>query len=119
MCRAARAATGQRSITYSRSTFPGTGQYAQHWLGDNWSEWDNLRWSISGMFEFNMFGMPYVSRALTVNMFGMPYVSSALTVNIYSCNYKYNATLNQYNFMYSSSALFVRLQASLRGNIAR
>ena len=74
LCRAARAATGQRSITYSRSTFPGTGQYAQHWLGDNWSEWDNLRWSISGMFEFNMFGMPYVSSTLTVNMFGMPYV---------------------------------------------
>ena len=60
LCSAARESTGQRSITYSRSTFPGTGQYAQHWLGDNWSEWDNLRWSISGMFEFNMFGMPYV-----------------------------------------------------------
>ena len=58
--RAAREATGHRSITYSRSTFPGTGQWAQHWLGDNFSQWSNIRWSIYGLFEFNMFGMPYV-----------------------------------------------------------
>ena len=62
--RAARDSTGHRSVAFSRSTFPGTGQYAQHWLGDNFAEWDNMRWSISGMFEFNMFGMPYVCRAM-------------------------------------------------------
>ena len=33
--RAARDSTGHRSVAFSRSTFPGTGQYAQHWLGDS------------------------------------------------------------------------------------
>lgn len=57
---AARQVTGKRSIVFSRSTFPGAGKFGQHWLGDNWSDWSNLRWSIIGMIEFNWFGFPYV-----------------------------------------------------------
>jgi alpha-glucosidase (family GH31 glycosyl hydrolase) len=57
---AARAATGTRSVVFSRSTFPGGGAYAQHWLGDNWSNWANLKYSLIGVMEFNMFGYPYV-----------------------------------------------------------
>jgi alpha-glucosidase (family GH31 glycosyl hydrolase) len=57
---AARAATGTRSVVFSRSTFPGGGHYAQHWLGDNWSNWANLKYSLIGVMEFNMFGYPYV-----------------------------------------------------------
>lgn len=57
---AARAATGERSIVISRSTFPGSGKYAGHWLGDNNSAWAELRRSIIGMLEFNLFGIPYV-----------------------------------------------------------
>ncbi|WAR24895.1 SUIS-like protein [Mya arenaria] len=45
---AVRAATGERSIVISRSTFPGTGKYAGHWLGDNNSAWKDLRRSIIG-----------------------------------------------------------------------
>ena len=41
----------ERSVVFSRSTYPGSGQYGQHWLGDNWSEWSNLRWSIIGVLE--------------------------------------------------------------------
>ncbi|XP_071846318.1 sucrase-isomaltase, intestinal-like isoform X2 [Apostichopus japonicus] len=51
---------GKRGIVISRSTFPGIGQYAGHWLGDNWSKWSNLAYSIIGSLEFNMFGIPYI-----------------------------------------------------------
>jgi alpha-glucosidase (family GH31 glycosyl hydrolase) len=57
---AARAATGKRSVVFSRSTFVGANQWGQHWLGDNWSDWDRLRYSLIGVMEFNMFGFPYV-----------------------------------------------------------
>jgi len=57
---AARAATGKRSVVFSRSTFPGAGQYSQHWLGDNFSQWPKLHYSMIGTMEFNMFGFPYV-----------------------------------------------------------
>ncbi|MFH4977915.1 hypothetical protein AB6A40_004624, partial [Gnathostoma spinigerum] len=37
-----------------------SGHYAGHWLGDNFATWDDLRTSIIGIQEFNMFGIPYV-----------------------------------------------------------
>ncbi|XP_064650089.1 sucrase-isomaltase, intestinal-like isoform X2 [Lineus longissimus] len=58
--KAARAATGKRSIVLSRSMFPGAGKFAAHWLGDNWSYWSNIKYSITGLFEANMFGIPFV-----------------------------------------------------------
>uniref|UniRef100_A0A0B7B0J4 Glycoside hydrolase family 31 TIM barrel domain-containing protein n=1 Tax=Arion vulgaris TaxID=1028688 RepID=A0A0B7B0J4_9EUPU len=57
---AARLATSQRSIVISRSTFPGSGRYAGHWLGDNVSQWSSMRKSIIGLLEFNLFGIPYI-----------------------------------------------------------
>nr|XP_006821912.1 PREDICTED: sucrase-isomaltase, intestinal-like [Saccoglossus kowalevskii] len=57
---AARAATGKRSIVISRSTYPGSSQHVGHWLGDNYSQWNNMHFSIIGMLEMNLFGMPYV-----------------------------------------------------------
>ncbi|XP_013421015.1 sucrase-isomaltase, intestinal [Lingula anatina] len=53
-------ATGERSIVISRSTYPSSGKYAGHWLGDNASQWSNLYQSIIGMLEFNLFGIPYI-----------------------------------------------------------
>ncbi|VDD95288.1 unnamed protein product [Enterobius vermicularis] len=51
---------GKRGILVSRSTFVSAGRYGTHWLGDNFSTWKDIRASIIGIIEFNMFGMPFV-----------------------------------------------------------
>ena len=45
---AMREATGKRSMVVTRSTFPGTGKYGGHWLGDNDSTWADMVHSIIG-----------------------------------------------------------------------
>ncbi|EFO91118.1 hypothetical protein CRE_30413 [Caenorhabditis remanei] len=52
--------TGKRSAVISRSTFPSSGRYGGHWLGDNTARWEDLQTSVIGVMEFNMFGIPYV-----------------------------------------------------------
>ncbi|XP_061493207.1 sucrase-isomaltase, intestinal [Rhineura floridana] len=51
--------TGERGIVISRSTYPSSGKWAGHWLGDNVSKWDQLYKSIIGMMEFSLFGISY------------------------------------------------------------
>ncbi|XP_023817356.1 sucrase-isomaltase, intestinal [Oryzias latipes] len=51
--------TGKRGIVVTRSTYPSSGKWAGHWLGDNNSSWDQLYKSIIGMMEFSLFGIPY------------------------------------------------------------
>ena len=48
-----------RPFILSRSTTLGTGKYAFHWLGDNYSSYSNIKNSISGIFNFNIFGIPF------------------------------------------------------------
>ncbi|EDL13567.1 mCG15104 [Mus musculus] len=51
--------TGERGIVITRSTFPSSGRWGGHWLGDNTAAWDQLGKSIIGMMEFSLFGIPY------------------------------------------------------------
>ncbi|XP_034556178.1 maltase-glucoamylase, intestinal [Notolabrus celidotus] len=51
--------TGKRGIVVTRSTYPSSGKWAGHWLGDNNSSWDQLYKSIIGMMEFSLFGISY------------------------------------------------------------
>ncbi|XP_076591162.1 sucrase-isomaltase, intestinal [Chaetodon auriga] len=51
--------TGKRGIVVTRSTYPSSGQWAGHWLGDNSAQWDQLSKSIIGMMEFSLFGISY------------------------------------------------------------
>lgn len=47
----------KRPFVLTRSTFAGTGQYASHWTGDNYRQWDFMRYSIASIMNFNMFGI--------------------------------------------------------------
>ncbi|XP_057311826.1 sucrase-isomaltase, intestinal-like [Hydractinia symbiolongicarpus] len=51
--------TKKRGIVISRSTYPSSGKYAGHWLGDNKSAWPQMHESIIGMMDFSLFGIPY------------------------------------------------------------
>ncbi|XP_013810008.1 maltase-glucoamylase-like [Apteryx mantelli] len=51
--------TKERGIVITRSTYPSSGKWAGHWLGDNTAAWDQLAKSIIGMMEFSLFGISY------------------------------------------------------------
>uniref|UniRef100_M3XV74 Glycoside hydrolase family 31 TIM barrel domain-containing protein n=1 Tax=Mustela putorius furo TaxID=9669 RepID=M3XV74_MUSPF len=42
--------TGKRGVVITRSTFPSSGRWGGHWLGDNTAAWDQLRKSIIGVW---------------------------------------------------------------------
>ncbi|CAH1273118.1 GAA [Branchiostoma lanceolatum] len=51
---------GTRPVVISRSTFPSSGRHGGHWLGDNKSSWKDMYYSIPGILNMNMFGIPLV-----------------------------------------------------------
>ncbi|KAJ6533997.1 glycoside hydrolase family 31 protein [Mycena vulgaris] len=51
---------GRRPVIIARSTFPSSGKWAGHWLGDNFSKWEYMYRSIQGVLQFQIFQIPFV-----------------------------------------------------------
>ncbi|KAE9388539.1 hypothetical protein BT96DRAFT_968077 [Gymnopus androsaceus JB14] len=51
---------GKRPVIIARSTFPSSGKWAGHWLGDNFSLWEYLYHNIQGILQFQIFQIPFV-----------------------------------------------------------
>ncbi|KAJ7240162.1 glycosyl hydrolases family 31-domain-containing protein [Mycena haematopus] len=51
---------GQRPFIISRSAFASAGKWAGHWLGDNYSKWEYMYYSIQGILQHQMFQIPFV-----------------------------------------------------------
>ncbi|EPT05586.1 hypothetical protein FOMPIDRAFT_1034256 [Fomitopsis schrenkii] len=51
---------GIRPFLISRSTFPSTGKWSGHWLGDNYSKWAYMHYNIQGVLQFQLFQIPMV-----------------------------------------------------------
>ena len=51
---------GKRPFLISRSTFPSSGKWTGHWLGDNFSKWQYMYLSIQGVLQFQIFQIPFV-----------------------------------------------------------
>eukprot|EP00826_Nyctotherus_ovalis_P021370 TRINITY_DN1688_c0_g1_i6.p1 TRINITY_DN1688_c0_g1~~TRINITY_DN1688_c0_g1_i6.p1 ORF type:complete len:893 (+),score=129.11 TRINITY_DN1688_c0_g1_i6:234-2912(+) len=50
----------KRPFVMTRANFAGTGRFASKWQGDNHSYWEDMRYSIPGMFNFQLFGVPLI-----------------------------------------------------------
>ena len=51
---------GKRPFLISRSTFPSSGKWTGHWLGDNISKWQYMYFNIQGVLQFQVFQIPFV-----------------------------------------------------------
>jgi len=63
---------GKRPFLVSLSTFPGSGFHAGHNLGNNSATAGDLYFSIPGILNFQMFGIPFVG-ANICGFEGIPY----------------------------------------------
>ena len=52
--------TNKRPFILSRSTTLGSSKYGFHWLGDNNASYNDLKNSLSGIFQFNIYGIPFI-----------------------------------------------------------
>lgn len=50
----------KRPFVLSRGNTIGQGKFGFHWLGDNVANFDYLKYSISGIFNYNIFGIPFI-----------------------------------------------------------
>ena len=50
----------KRPFILSRGNTIGQGKYGFHWLGDNLSNFNHLKSSIASIFNYNLFGIPFI-----------------------------------------------------------
>ncbi|KAI9062325.1 glycoside hydrolase family 31 protein [Trametes sanguinea] len=128
---------GRRPFMISRSTFPSSGKWTGHWLGDNISKWRYMHLSIQGVLQFQLFQIPFVgadtcgfggntdeelcSRWMQLSAF-MPFyrnhnVRSALSQEPYRWDSVANASRTAINIRYSLLPYWYTLfaNASMRG----
>ena len=48
----------ERTFIISRSNFVGSGKFHSHWLGDNSATYEQMLYSVGGVFLYNVFGYP-------------------------------------------------------------
>lgn len=63
---ALKAVTGKRGVVVTRSTYPSSGKWAGHWLGDNFSSWDQLYKSIIGRLYIIVYYIYYIVYCLFI-----------------------------------------------------
>ncbi|KAJ5107638.1 alpha-glucosidase precursor [Penicillium angulare] len=66
-----------RPFIIGRSTFSGSGAFAGHWGGDNWSNWPSMIFSIPQALEMSLLGIP---------MFGVDTCGFADNTDMELCN---------------------------------
>lgn len=47
-----------RPFIITRSSYTGVGKYSSHWLGDNFSTFEMMKYSVGGIYLFGMYGVP-------------------------------------------------------------
>jgi len=48
----------KRTMIIERSAFAGMGKFGSRWLGDNWSEYAYMGYSVTGVMMHNVIGIP-------------------------------------------------------------
>jgi alpha-glucosidase (family GH31 glycosyl hydrolase) len=115
----------KRPFILSRSTSLGSGKYAFHWLGDNLSTFENLKNSISGIFNFNIFGIPFTGADICGFMQD---ASNNLCIRWYnlgvfypfSRNHNFFAAKDQYPWSFNTDTInIVKKNINLRYSLLR
>ena len=115
----------KRPFILSRSTSIGSGKYIFHWLGDNFSRFENLKNSISGIFNFNVFGIPFTGSDICGFMEN---ASNNLCIRWYnlgvfypfSRNHNFFSSKDQYPWSFQSNTLnIIKKDIKLRYSLLR